>query len=98
MSLQRTEYSEIVPDNFLDAHNAETVEEALKKARSAQSTTPESERKRCPRCKSIDIKPKSDQITSNSQRKDGNYHCHSCRSHFEKPLPPLAEIDEEGDR
>ena len=94
MSSQRGDPGEIVPDDFLDAHDAETVEEALKKAQSARSSTPDSERKRCPHCESVDITPKAEHIAS-SQRKYGDWSCHSCRSHFEEPLPPLDEIDEE---
>ena len=91
MSSQRPD---IVPEGFLEHWDAETVEEALQKAQSARSSTPESERKRCPHCESVDITPKAEHIAS-SRREYGDWSCHSCRSHFEEPLPPLAEIDEE---
>jgi uncharacterized protein with PIN domain len=82
MSTQR---HPIIPDSFVDDYNADSVAEALRKAELRPSTTPDEERKRCPNCGALGVMPKSAKMKDYDCRKEGNYKCDRCFSHFDDP-------------
>jgi len=72
----------IVPDGFREAWGAETLEEALRTAEAAPSSTPREEMSRCPRCLSTKVRWES-----------GLRKCDECGKHDFNPLPAPAEFD-----
>jgi len=67
----------IVPEDFdLDA------------ARSQNSTTPDSDRRRCPECGSVKILRKTEKGANAPARKGGKYRCEAdgCQAHFDVPV------------
>ena len=80
----------IVPDEFWEEFGS------IEAARSAPSSTDESERKRCPECGSPNISLKPGSIASDcTHRKDARYRCakEGCGVHFDEPEPPEIEAD-----
>ena len=63
--------SDIVPEGF-----------DLSSALSASSTTDESQRKRCPECKSTGIAPH----TQKWGQSDTNWRCEYCKATFDEPV------------
>ena len=77
----------IVPPEFMERWATDTgsVADALRRAERAPSTTPESERKRCPFCGSRQVAVKS-RKREGQHRKAGKLKCEhqGCRRHFDK--------------
>lgn len=87
MSRGERPIAEIAPDDFLSVWGASSYEEALKKAERAKTTTPTSERKRCPECRSQRVRRLSDKTRAKQQRKtDHDYLCTTCRHRFDSPV------------
>ena len=83
---------DIVPDGFCEAYGADTIPEALEIAEQASSTTPDEERYRCPECGSFRITTK--QRTQDMEHAvDTEHKCTMCKAHFDKPAPPLSELE-----
>jgi len=80
----------IVPDDFTDAWNADSIPEALRKAEAAPSSTATYDRYQCPDCESVQVAAKSEKWAS-EQREAGAYKCLDCGSHFGEPLRPETE-------
>lgn len=66
-----------VPDDF-----------SLHDAIHAKSTTPESERKRCPECGSIGINSIGTGLAEALTSHDNDWRCESCRATFDEPDEP----------
>ena len=79
---------------FLDAWDADTVEEALKTAERAHTTEDIDERRRCPACGSTSIQLKK-AVWRRSNQRDGDFKCMACTTptHFSTPLPPRSAFD-----
>jgi len=78
----------IVPNEFWEEFGS------IEAARSAPSTTDESERKRCPECGSVSIREKASKPADYcTHRKDARYRCakEGCGVHFDEPEPPEIE-------
>jgi DNA-directed RNA polymerase subunit RPC12/RpoP len=73
---------DILPDDFLDVWDAETIPEALEAAERAKSTTPREEMKQCPECSSVKLrhKPGRSGLPSRPER----YKCRRCKTHFDQ--------------
>ena len=54
------------------------------KARRQQSTTPKSDRPKCPYCGSVSINRKTSR-NDHPQRKPGAFRCENCSEHFDEP-------------
>jgi len=54
----------------------------LAAAKSQRSTTADAERKHCPDCGSINIRPKSPAGRNKTRRAEGKYLCRNCGTHF----------------
>lgn len=80
----------IVPDDFCDAWDADSIPEALRKAEAAPSSTATYDRYQCPECESVQVASKSEKWAS-EQRAAGAYKCLDCGSHFAEPLRPDTE-------
>ena len=76
---------DLIPDDFVATWDEEadreitTVAEALRVAERAPSTTPDTERRRCPDCLSVKIMPRPDSTPA--------YACGECSATFATPLP-----------
>lgn len=79
----------IVPDDFCENWNAETIPQALSNAESAPSTTAPAERPRCPDCLSVDLTPRASHAMTAADS-GGGWRCHDCASVVTDALPPLA--------
>ena len=79
---------DIVPDGFVDAYDATSIPEALRKAEQAPSRTPTDEMRRCPNpeCHSVRIRIKPGD-PDRAQRRAGDYTCAECSTHFDTPAP-----------
>ena len=84
----------IIPEGFVDAYDATSIPEALRKAEQADPCTPTDEMKRCPTCLTVRIRIKVGD-PDRDQRTAGAYTCAECSSHFDEPLPPLADAREQ---
>ena len=84
---------DLVPDDFCDNYDADTIPEALRKAERANSTTSDDERPRCPACGSVCYHQKT-ATTERCNQQPEPYRCIACNTHFETPDPPPAERDE----
>ena len=92
----------IVPEDFCRNWGATTISEALRIAEQAPSSTPETELPRCPDCGSPSIMTKSCRFADHEQRRDGQWRCRACGSHFDEPTTLAeegqTELGEWGDR
>ena len=88
----------IVPDSFVDDYDAETFEEALRKAEEATTTTPDSEQPRCPDCGSKHIIQKNSRKPCHN-RIETNWKClkSNCLHHFDEPADPIPFVHYEPD-
>jgi uncharacterized paraquat-inducible protein A len=77
-------------DEFLATHDADTLEEALRAAERAESTTDPETRPRCPECESIRLREKVGLVEREYQRPE-RFCCDTCGLHFDVPLPPEVE-------
>lgn len=59
-----------------------SIKEIIDERRYAKSTTPEENRKTCPKCGSFTISPKSGSISIETT---GDYYCNDCHHHFDTP-------------
>ena len=83
----------IVPNEFWEEFGS------IEAARSAPSSTDETERKRCPECGSVSIRQKASKPADHcTHRKDARYRCakEGCGAHFDEPELPEAEIEADG--
>jgi len=80
--------------DFLDAWDADTVEEALATAERAGTTEDLDDRRRCPACASTSIRLKT-AVSRRSNQRDGGFKCMACPTptHFSTPLPPRSAFD-----
>jgi len=77
---------DIIPESFRERFSdCETAADALSRAEAQKSSTPKSERRRCPYCGARSVRAKS--LKREHQRKDGKFYCpsHGCRRHFDQP-------------
>jgi len=90
----------LVPEEFLDNWDASSVDEALKKAAQAPTTTPAEERPRCPVCGTLRVSPRpTDTSDGPPQQHDGAYVCRE-RHYFDDPVygaPDDLELREADD-
>lgn len=78
---------DLIPEQFRkEFGDSETVADALRRAAGRESTTPDSERRCCPRCYSVCVTPKSDTMSDSTNRRDGAWKCTECWNHFDEPL------------
>ena len=87
---QRDPYG-IIPEGFLEAYNATSIPEALRKAERAPSTSNPYEQPRCPSCGStkVIVKPGHREI---DHKQDTDYKCGGdCGAHFDDPAPSKLE-------
>lgn len=79
---------------FLDAWDADTVEEALATAERAGTTEDLDECRRCPACAGTSIRLKT-AVWRRSNQRDGDFKCIACPTptHFSTPLPPRSAFD-----
>jgi len=84
---------EALLDNWGDSET--TVDEALRRAERAPSSSAYEEMPRCPYCGSIRVRTKTTigwkEIES---RIDGRHKCAGCQEHFTNPAPSIAEYRE----
>ncbi|WP_017344687.1 hypothetical protein [Halorubrum sp. T3] len=78
----------LIPEQFREEFgDCETVADALRRAATRESSTPDAERRCCPECYSLSVAPKSDSsMSDSSQRLDGAWKCAECQEHFDEPL------------
>lgn len=67
--------------------------EELRRRQRQHTSTPKSERRRCPECESTDIIRKVGSMGGTPPDHATEYRCGYCQHHFDTPLAP-----EEGDR
>ena len=79
----------VIPEDFLDAYDADSVPEALAKAERAASRTPEDEMRRCPECESVRITIKVGAVECDHQREE-RFKCTNGH-HFDDPLPSRTD-------
>jgi len=86
------------PDAFCEKWGADTVAEALSKAENAPSTTPREDMRRCPQCGSVKITEKVPKFGMEHMKPE-KFKCYECEPvyHFDDPLPPLSEVDDEAE-
>jgi len=86
----------IIPPDFVDAWDAESVEEALRIAENAPSSTSKDEMHRCPAegCGSVKLRAKPGEKQANSR--EGDYQCVACKAHIDERLPPIASYPVDG--
>ena len=79
-------------DAFLDEHDADTLEEALRAAEEKPSSTPRDEMRRCPNesCHSVKVREKKANYSIDHMRPE-RFRCEECGTHFDEPLPPEVE-------
>jgi hypothetical protein len=68
-----------------------TLEE-LEERKNEPSTTPESQRKRCPNCKGVSVVEKTDKQPHHPLREEEDFRCRNCGEHFDDPLDP-SEVE-----
>lgn len=73
----------IVPEDFVDAYDADSIPEALANAEQAPSTTAREDMGQCPACRSVRLSPKPG-LDSQHDRA-GTLVCTSCRAHLGVP-------------
>jgi len=80
---------------LLENWKGDTVQQCLRQAEQAASTTPRERRKRCPNpnCRSVRIRYKTGYDIEH--KRDGEYVCTDCREHFDAYAPPDAVVDAE---
>ena len=90
----------VVPEEFLENWDASSVDEALRKAAQAPTTTPAEERPRCPVCGTLRVSPRpTDTSDGPPQQHDGAYVCRE-RHYFSDPVygdPDDLELREADD-
>jgi len=79
----------IVPDGFVERWGASSIDEALRKAEEAPSTTPDGEMRRCPNpdCGSIKVIAKPGHKPMPNKREESDFKCGECGFHFSDPAP-----------
>ena len=77
---------DVVPADFCENWDRETIPEALAVAETAPSTTDESDRPNCPRCGSLQVETVHN-WKDNPNQKPGRFRClkTGCRHHFDEP-------------
>jgi DNA-directed RNA polymerase subunit RPC12/RpoP len=80
-------YAIEIPDAFLDAFDGETVQEKLRSAESAESTTDLDRRPRCPECGSVRVKIHVGYIGQRAGYKEP-FRCTYCNSHIWELVTP----------
>ena len=87
------------PDAFCEEWGADTVAEALSKAEQATSSTPREDMRRCPQCGSVKVTVKAPNHNDYQNMKPEKYRCEECEPvhHFNNPLPPLSDVNDEVD-
>jgi hypothetical protein len=73
----------IVPEDFVDAYDADSIPEALANAEQAPSTTAREDMGQCPACRSVRLSPKPG-LDSQHDRA-GTLVCTGCRAHLGVP-------------
>jgi DNA-binding transcriptional regulator YiaG len=77
-------------DAWLDDVGADTIAGALDQLERAPTTTDYDDRRRCPECYGVRWRPKRDDLTRGSQRREEDLRC-VAGHHFEAPAPSPAE-------
>jgi len=82
----------IIPDDFVDAYDADSIPEALRHAEQAPAhDAADTEDRECPRCSSVRIKRKTGADSQQTHATD--FVCTHCRTHFDDPEhPETADI------
>jgi len=80
----------IVPDGFVERWGASSIDEALRKAEQAPSTTPDGEMRRCPDCGSVKIVSKPGHKEMPNKR-DEPLKCGECGAHLSSAAPSREE-------
>ena len=95
MSSQRQRRLDIIPDGFVDAYGADTIEEALEAAERARSVTEcDQMEPRCSECFSVKVVEKISHRDIPNRRPEP-WKCLECTSHLWETMPSIAEIREE---
>jgi len=96
MSLKPPAYQKIIDvDEFVEAYDAETPEEALAAAERARSVTEYDQMEpRCSECFSVKVVEKKSHRDIPNQRREP-WKCTECGSHLWETMPSVAEIREE---
>jgi DNA-directed RNA polymerase subunit RPC12/RpoP len=94
-SRDQTPAHEITPPAFLAEHldefdaevddvedvSVDQLAEALRSAERQRSTTPDSQRPRCPECGSLELRIKPGGVQNDAERVDTPYRCEACGEH-----------------
>lgn len=91
----------IAPDDFVSrvdsraSFEIESFDDAFRYMELAPSSTPDSQKKRCPQCATTRIKRKQSKMDMSFLQRPEEYKCdrQGCISHFDNPLPPRSEFD-----
>lgn len=79
----------IIPDDFCEAWDADTVADALRAAEDAPSTTDHEDMTRCPECLSVRIHWKGENGCAHQREPDRK--CVNCGAHFDHALPAPSD-------
>lgn len=82
----------IAPDGFIDAYDADSFEDALRRAELAASSTPKADRPRCRFCRSVRLRQKHDSYEVDHKRPE-RWYCTNCSRHVSEVMPPLSDLD-----